>query len=78
MFCIIIVIVVTLQLLTLLFGQFLCRYDNEKGRYRANKKASMLSLLEDGYMDAEDDNEKVTLVTTYTCAVIVHHHISIL
>ena len=53
------VYIAPLQLLTLLFCRFLCRYDNEKGRYRANKKASMLSLLEDGYLDAEDEEDTV-------------------
>lgn len=34
------------------FDEFCCRYDDEKSRYRASKKASLLSMLEDGYMDA--------------------------
>ena len=54
-------------------GQFLCRYDNEKGRHRANKKASMLSLLEDGYLDAEDDED--TVRTHYAFFIVVHRQI---
>ena len=51
--------------LCVLLYEFYLRYDDEKSRYRASKKASLLRMLEDEYMDpnvAANEN-KVGLLT---------------
>ena len=52
--------------LYVLLYQFYHRYDDEKSRYRASKKASLLRMLEDEYMDPNvAANENKVGVLTY-------------